>query len=304
MLAEERRAKIRELLSHKSTITISELVMAFGTSEMTIRRDLDELEARGVCQRIYGGAMSLRVMEYPNSVYPTFASREQAQSREKTAIAQAGVSLVQPGDTIAIDSGTTAAYLAHALRTSSSITVISNSLGVLSQLYDIPSINLVSPGGTLSLENMNSGGGDLSFVGPITNTTLRSFRPNKAFLGTSGITIKDGISNLGLFQAEIKRTLIDISEEVILITDHTKFGMASGFLVAGIQRFHKVITDILAPPKDVEMLRALGVEVILVEPAHDPIVMNQSTFVFQESKSHLEVVSEKSNFGKHYPEKE
>jgi DeoR family transcriptional regulator, fructose operon transcriptional repressor len=301
MLAEERRAKIREILSQKSTITISELVDLFGTSEMTIRRDLDELEVRGICQRIYGGAMSLRVTEYPNTVYPTFSYREQAQSMEKTAIAKAGVNLVHSGDTVAIDSGTTAAYLAHALRASSSITVISNSLGVLAQLYDISSINLVSPGGTLSQENMNAGGGDLLFVGPITNTTLRNFRPNIAFIGTSGITIKDGISNLSLFQAEIKRTLIDIAEEVILITDHTKFGLASGFLVAGVQQFHKVITDVLAPRDDVEMLRALGVEVILVEPDRDQIHLSPLPVTFFPNKPRIET-SEPGSSYMHLPE--
>lgn len=276
MLAEERRSKIREILVQKSAVTITELVDQFGTSEMTIRRDLDELEARGICQRIHGGAMSLRVMDYRNSVYPSFSMREGAQAREKIAIARAAAALIRPGDTIAIDSGTTAAYLAYALRGRGPITVISNSLRVHAQLFDVTSINLVSPGGTLSLEGIDGSGGDLAFVGPITVNTLHTFRPNKVFIGASGLTLEDGISNAGLFQAEIKRTLIDIAEEAILITDHTKFGQASGFLVAGISRFQKIITDNQASARDMDRLRAMGIEVILVEPAQEIYALRPS----------------------------
>jgi len=273
MLAEERRSKIQEILAYKNSVSIAELVELFGTSEMTIRRDLDELEARGVCQRIHGGAMSLRVMEYRSTIYPPFALREQSQAAEKIAIAHAAAALIKPGDTVAIDSGTTAAYLAYVLRDFNAITVISNSLQVLAQLYDVTGIHLVSPGGTLSLEGMNAGGGDLSFVGPVANTTLSSFRPNLAFISASGVSITDGLSNVGLFQAEIKRTLIDISEQAVLITDHTKFGQASGVIVASLERIDQVITDSQAPAQDVQKLRLMGISVTLVEPSQEVVAL-------------------------------
>jgi DeoR/GlpR family transcriptional regulator of sugar metabolism len=281
VLAEERRSKIQELLAHRSSVTIANLVEAFGTSEMTVRRDLDELEARGVCQRIYGGAISLRINEYRttnSATYPPYSLREQSCVREKIAIARRAAALVQPGDTIAIDSGTTAAHLAYALRNTGSITVISNSIGVLAQLYDITSISLISPGGTLSLEGSFAAGGDMSFVGPITAANLRGFRPNKAFIGASGLSAADGISNAGLFQAEIKRVIIETAEEVVLITDHSKFGQVSGFIVSGIQSFHKIITDIEAPANEVEELRARGIDVILVEPAQDAVTLRPALF--------------------------
>ncbi len=273
MLAEERRSKIQEILAYKNSVSIAELVEQFGTSEMTIRRDLDELEARGVCQRIHGGAMSLHVRDFLNAIYPPFALREQAQAAEKIAIAHAAAALIKPGDTVAIDSGTTAAYLAYVLRDFNAITVISNSLQVLAQLYDVTGIHLVSPGGTLSLEAMNAGGGDLSFVGPVANTTLSSFRPNLAFISASGVSITDGLSNVGLFQAEIKRTLIDISEQAVLITDHTKFGQASGVIVASLERIDQVITDSQAPAQDVQKLRLMGISVTLVEPSQEAVAL-------------------------------
>jgi DeoR/GlpR family transcriptional regulator of sugar metabolism len=267
MLPEERRSRIQDLLAQKSSVTIAELAEVFASSEMTIRRDLDELEARGVCHRIHGGAISLRVAEVRAPTYPPYFQREQCQVREKVAIARAAAGLVRPGEVIALDSGTTAAYLAQALRSTYPLTVITNSIRVLDQFLDVTNIALICPGGTLSVEDRNLSGGDLAFVGPLAVSALRGFRPNKAFIGTSGISIADGISNAGLFQAEIKRVLIEIAEEAILITDHTKFGQATGFLVAGVQAFRRIITDTLAPAQDVEALRARGIEVILVEPA-------------------------------------
>ena len=83
---------------------------------------------------------------------------------------------------------------------------------------------LICPGGALSPEERNLASGDLVFVGPLTVATLREFRPNKAFISTSGLTVAHGITNAALLQAEVKRTLIEVAEEAILITDHTKFG--------------------------------------------------------------------------------
>jgi DeoR/GlpR family transcriptional regulator of sugar metabolism len=267
MLAEERRSRIQDLLAQKSSVTISELAGSFGTSEMTIRRDLDELSARGVCQRTHGGAISLRVQQYRGDTYSPYLLREQAQAREKVAIGRAAAGLVAPGETIALDSGTTAAYMANALRGRPSFTVITNSLRVMDQLYDVARATLISPGGTLAMDGVGVPGGDIGFVGPIAVSTLRRFRVSKAFITASGVTVEDGVSNAGLFQAEIKRTLIEIADEAILITDHTKIGRLEGFVVTGIGAFRRVITDAGARPEDVRRLRELGIEVTLVEPA-------------------------------------
>lgn len=281
MLTEERRSKIQSLLVQKTTVSIAELAEMFGTSDMTIRRDLDELESRGVCQRIHGGAVVLRFMEYRNPVYPSYWQRERCQVKEKVAIGRAAAALVQPGEVVAIDTGSTAAYMAHALRDSDSCTVLTNSIRVLDQLHDATQIALICPGGTLSVEDRNASGGDLAFVGPVAVANLRNFRPKKAFITTSGLTVADGIFNAGLFQAEIKRTMIEIADEVILITDHTKFGQGHGFLVSSLEPFSQIITDTQTPPEEIRALQAAGIEVIQVEPAEDgtilrPVVM--STF--------------------------
>lgn len=265
MLAEERRSKIQELLFQESTVAIAELAQLFGTSEMTIRRDLDALEARGVCKRIHGGAMSLRSVENRGVAYPAFSVREQAQAAEKAAIAREAAALVQPGDTIVIDSGTTASHLARALRGKEAITVISNSVQVLEHLYDVPGIVSISPGGILAVEDGGLGVGEWTFAGPLAVAALRRFHASKAFITTSGITLPSGITNASLFQAEIKRLLIEIADEVILLTDHTKFGRANGIVVAPVSDFDIIITDTSAPAGDVQTLRDMGIEVVLTE---------------------------------------
>jgi len=264
MLADERRTRIQELLAQKSVVTLTELSDLFDTSAMTIRRDLDVLAERGVCHRIRGGAMSLRPLDNRSFAYPPYFSREQAQAREKRGIAQAALAFIQTGDTIALDSGTTMTMLAEAVRSIEGITVISNSLQVLERLRYAPGVVAISPGGILTIEDM--GAGEMSFAGPMTVSGLRAFRPRRAFISTSGVELAEGIFNAGLFQAEIKRTLMEIAAEAILVTDSSKFGRANGVLVASLAQFRTVITDTAAPTDVVAALRRAGLQVILAEP--------------------------------------
>jgi DeoR/GlpR family transcriptional regulator of sugar metabolism len=280
MLVAERRSRIRDIMERQSTVSIAELAGLFGTSEMTIRRDLDNLAARGVCLRTYGGAITLRAPASQSSgrasesVYPTFQERECAQVREKLAIARAAASLVRAGDVVAIDSGTTAACLAREFRAASPITVITNSIRIIAQLQDSAQITLVCPGGIMSSADRNILGGDLAFVGPIAVSTLRTLHAKKAFITTSGLTVAKGISNASLFQAEIKRILIEIADEAILLADHTKFGQSHGFLVAPPTAFSRIITDTMAPPEDVAALRTMGIDVIEVTPTEEDCVLH------------------------------
>jgi len=129
----------------------------------------------------------------------------------------------------------------------------------------------ISPGGILAIEDM--GAGEVSFAGPMTVSALRAFRPRRSFISASGVVLNEGIFNAGLFQAEIKRTLIEIAGEAVLVTDSSKFGRANGVLVAPLTCFRTVITDTAAPEPEVVGLRALGVEVILVEPVSEAVAL-------------------------------
>ncbi len=269
MLAEERRSRIQDLLVQKSVVTLAELAVLFATSEMTIRRDLDALAARGACHRVRGGAMSMRPPENRTFAYPSYFSRVQVQAREKRGIAQAALAFIQAGDTIALDSGTTITMLAEAVRGTENLTVISNSHQVLERLCNAPGVVAISPGGILAIED--KGAGEVSFAGPMTVSALRAFRPRRSFISASGVDPEAGIFNAGLFQAEIKRTLIEIAGESILLIDSTKFGRANGVLVAPLTRFRTIITDTRAPQDVVAALRQSGLRVVLAEPLDDGV---------------------------------
>jgi DeoR family transcriptional regulator, fructose operon transcriptional repressor len=190
------------------------------------------------------------------------------QAAEKRAIAEAAAALINPGDTVAFDSGTTMTMLADAARHHEGITVISNSQQVLDRLRNAPGVVAISPGGIVAVEDM--GIGEVSFAGPMTVSALRAFRPRRAFISASGVELAAGIFNAGLFQAEIKRTLMEIAAESVLVVDSSKFGRANGVLVATLDGFRTVITDTGARPDVVSGLRRAGIEVILVEPASEP----------------------------------
>jgi DeoR/GlpR family transcriptional regulator of sugar metabolism len=267
MLAEERRSRILDLLAQKSIVTLADLAGLFETSEMTIRRDLDALAERGACQRIRGGAMTLRRPDNRSFAYPSYFSRERVQEREKRAIAHAAATLIRPGDTVALDSGTTMTILADATRGFEGITVISNSLQVLDRLRNAPGVVAISPGGILAVEDM--GMGEVSFAGPMTVSALRAFRPRRAFISASGVELEAGIFNAGLFQAEVKRTLMEIAAEAILVVDSSKFGRANGVLVAPLSGFSTIITDTGVSAEVVAGLKRMGVAVMVMEPATD-----------------------------------
>jgi DeoR family transcriptional regulator, fructose operon transcriptional repressor len=258
------------MLAKTDAVVISEVAKVFGTSEMTIRRDLDDLEQRGVCQRTHGGAISLRFLRYEDSRYGQYLERTRVQIAEKAAIGRAAARLVQPGELIAIDSGSTAAYLALALRNHTDLTVLTNSYRVVDQLVGAEGVTVISPGGTVSIEGNPYEGGETAVMGPVTTATLRTFRPSKVFISASAVSISDGISNQGLHQAEVKRVLIEIGEEVFLIVDHTKFAHPRGVIVAEIGAFRKVITDTGTSPTHIEQLTARNIDVIAVEPDPDP----------------------------------
>jgi len=265
MLAVARRERIAKLVRQRQAISVSELKETFGASEATIRRDLTKLEKQGVLKRTYGGAVSLHLP--PREVL--FHERAKLQAAEKQAIALAAAKLVTDGETIVLDAGTTTAHLARALRNHRNLTVITNSERVMLELYDCGGVTVIVTGGMLHLLGGLPQQIDLIMVGPVAEATLRRFRPAKAFLGTTGITIAEGMSNANLPQSQIKQLMIEISDEVILLTDHTKFGRVSYSLVAPIDVLDKVITDSNTSQENRIALRERGVDVMVVEATTD-----------------------------------
>lgn len=267
MIAAERLQRISERLHTEHVVSIADLSTWLGVSEMTVRRDLIRLEELGLCRRTHGGAVSMHATLVQDTPY---TERELQHVAEKVAIGRAAAALVKEGDTIAIDSGSTTMQFAAALRGQKNVTVVTNSMRVLNQLCDAAGITVISTGGTVSTTlRPDLGHGDPFLVGPLAEATLRRFRPSKAFMGTVGLTIADGLSNGMLEQAELKRIIMEVSAEVTLLTDHSKFGQVSSAVAGPVTMLQRVITDTGIAPSMRRALEELGIEVIVVEPATD-----------------------------------
>lgn len=265
MIAAERLRRISSKLQADNVVSIASLSESLGVSEMTVRRDLARLEKLGLCRRIHGGAVSTRGTLARDIDY---SKREQLHVAEKTAIGRAAAEMVMDGETIAIDAGTTTAHLAAALRGRHNVTVVTNSLRVLDQLCDARGITLISTGGTVApAMDGEFGHGDHFLVGPLAEATMRRFRPDKAFMGTTGLTLADGLSNSVLEQAELKRVMMEVSAEVILLADHSKFGRVASSIAGPVTLLHQVITDDAISPQMKAALEELGIRVTTVEAA-------------------------------------
>jgi len=258
VIGAERQNRILEAVKGAGIVSVKDLADMFDVSVMTMRRDLAELARHGLVDRVYGGA---RAVPADNRDVP-FAKRQTELTAEKAAIARAAAELVADGETIAIDAGTTTALFCREIH-DRRLTVITNSVRVTDDLSDAPGITVIGTGGILSDAWP---GGDRVFVGPLAEAALRRFRPAKAFIGTAGITIEDGLTNSNSMQAEIKRVMMEVSHKVYLLADHTKFGRVSYAVAGNVDQLTAVVTDNGLSEQWRDALREAGVDVILVPP--------------------------------------
>jgi len=253
LLLEERRRRICELLREEGRVTVEALATRFGTSQVTIRADLSTLESTGALTRTHGGALSVPDTDQPLNV------KQLRHRAEKLRIAAAAAALIEDGETIVLDSGTTTAEIARRIRTLElkSINVITNALNIAALLIDVPSVRLIVPGGFLRRESN-------SLAGPIAETALASLQANRLYLGADAVDPQLGVMTPHLAEAELNAKMIAISQQVVVVADSSKFMRRNISLIARVEQLHLLITDRAAPAEAVEQLRQRGVEVRLV----------------------------------------
>lgn len=176
----------------------------------------------------------------------------------KRGIGRAAVQLVNPGDTIILDSGHATAYLAHNLHGRRGITVITNSVPVLTELGGEPGIAVVSSGGTLRPESM-------ALSGPGAEASFRDLRADKAFVTGTGVSLDFGLSNTNIQEAAVKLMMLKAARETILLADHTKLGVESLVKVAPLQAIHRLVTDGGISPHMRLSLSQRGIDVTIAE---------------------------------------
>jgi DeoR/GlpR family transcriptional regulator of sugar metabolism len=253
----KRHQAIIEILKTKPFLKIEELCRELNVSPATIRRDLKLLEEAREILRINGGAMY-------NQRHA--GGQEQAQQpavphlEEKIRIAEAAAEFVKEGDTIFLDAGSTNRLIAERLAKRTNITVITNSLEIAYKLHheNKKDRNVIICGGALGEADPDS------IVGPVAEKMISMFRANLCIIGALGVDIKQGITDSYLTTARIKENMIEHSNKVLLVADHSKFGVINTAFVCSIDKIDYIITDQAAPAEEVRNLRTHGIAVTLV----------------------------------------
>ena len=253
---QERMQQVLRMLETRDSVHVAELSKAFAVSEVTVRSDLSELARQGLVARVRGGVRPLQRGQSELG----FDFRLRLEVERKRAIAKAAATLVEEGQAIALDSSTTAYYLALELRTKKELVVVTNGLLIAAALADAPGISVLVTGGMLRLHAM-------SLVGDLGADALRGTRISRGFLGARGLAIDDGLMDLNPDEVRIKREMASVCERVIGIVDGTKWHRTALLPFVATDQVDAIVTDTGAPWEEVEAWRGRDVEIVCVEPA-------------------------------------
>jgi DeoR/GlpR family transcriptional regulator of sugar metabolism len=259
VIAVGRRRRIVQLLEEEGNVKVDELAGLFDVSQVTIRKDLSELEGQGVLQRTYGGA----VFSHRSRFNVSFFQRLNMHSSPKNAIAQAALAYIHEGDTIIIDAGSTTLALAQVLPSRfRSLYIITSSVPAALELSQA-GYEILLVGGQVRNHS-------LALIGPTAIKTLEAFHADRAFLGSSGITLAHGHSTPNPLDAEVKQAMMRSADETFVLTDSTKFGHACLTTFANLSEIQLTITDFGMPAEFADAFRKRGVQFQVVNLDHTP----------------------------------
>lgn len=260
MFSVERRRVILELVRTNGAVAVKELAKAVGTSEVTVRRDLRQLEEAGLLDRSYGGATATEVMPRLNHEQ-SYTEKSLVAAEEKAAIADLAAGLVSEGDAVGLGAGTTTQALARRLVRFADLTVMTNSLLVAQTLARSVGVDVVMTGGSLR-------GSIFALVGSEAERSLSTMRMRRAFLSGNGFSLERGLSTPNTLVAGIDRALIAAAEEVVVLVDHTKFGLETMVQTVPVTRITHLVTDDQTPPAVLDPFRDLDIQVHVASAQH------------------------------------
>jgi len=262
--ADDRMRYVCELLESRDGVTVAELASFFSVSEVTVRSDLGALARRGLIARIRGGARALQ----RGQSEVAFDVRLRVHEQPKRAVARAAAGLVGDGEAIALDSSTTAFYMAQELREKHELVVVTNGLRIAEALADAPGVSVILPGGVLRQAAM-------SLVGDFANAVLRSTRIGKGFFGARGISLDRGLMDLNPEEVRFKRELADACEQVVGVFDHTKWERSALLSFVPAQNIDMIVTDDRAPSELLQQWRERRVSVLAAPIGNEPALRNK-----------------------------
>ena len=256
VLAETRRREITEALRSNGAVTVAELELRFGVSPMTARRDLDELERRGLVRRTHGGAVLPTTSAHEDS----FARRMKVETEAKRRLAEEAVAMLSPRETVFLDSSTTSYFVARRIiETGVATTVLTNSFPVMELIFNEggSTADIIGVGGTLRRLTR-------SFVGPFAVRTVQGHFADRLFLSVKGLTESGMMTDADALEAEVKRTMIAQAGESTLLIDESKMRARGLSVIAAVGEVSNVLAHGLAG-EEVTTLRAAHPSVRVVD---------------------------------------
>ncbi|MER0240342.1 DeoR/GlpR family DNA-binding transcription regulator [Fulvimarina sp. MAC8] len=231
-ISRQRLNEIREQLAAEGQVSAAELAAEFSVSEDTIRRDLRMLAAEGYCERVYGGA--IRPSMRPSS----FAERRGEQVAAKTALGRLAAELIEPGETIFIDAGSTNLEIARHLphRRSHSLTLVTNAPAIAEAAASVDGPDIILIGGRLDRELGSCLGGKAL-------RDAEELNPSRAFIGTCALSSEGGLSAFSSEEAELKAIIARRSAKVVVAATTDKLGLTAPFSFAGLEALDQLVTD-------------------------------------------------------------
>jgi DeoR/GlpR family transcriptional regulator of sugar metabolism len=249
----ERRQALVVTLERAGQLSVAELSVRFDVSEVTIRQDLQALSEQGLLLRTRGGALAINVLPELS-----FDVRQQQYADRKARIGREAATLLQNEDTVFIDASTTAAAIIPYLRASQlTLTVLTNSLKVAMGLIGAPRVDVIMPAGRLRRES-------ISLVRSSANDMFSEVYIRVGFFGARGFTPEQGLTEISLEEAQIKRSVTTRCQKVVGLIDARKWGQVASMAFASLDEIDAIITDEGAPEDLVEAVRRLGVDVHVV----------------------------------------
>ena len=252
MMAEERRTQILQIVRSAGRVRVNDLASRFSTSAVTIRNDLNELHQRGMVLRSHGGAVLPDTIQRESPVN----ERLNANSEEKRRIGAMAATLINDGETIILDSGTTTLEIARQIKRKQRLHVITNGVNIAAELLDARDVQTFIIGGTVRGESS-------SISGRFSEEMFEQFSADKLFLGGAGCDVEFGVSGANLEETMVNRAMMRIAREIILVADASKFSKRSMSRIALFAEIDTVISDTRLDEEIQEKLRLLGCNLML-----------------------------------------
>ncbi|WP_077623205.1 DeoR/GlpR family DNA-binding transcription regulator [Sediminibacillus massiliensis] len=264
MIVVERRKRIKEVIVKEKSVKVSDLVKKFGVSEETIRRDLTHLEQEGILQKNYGGAILVTELKKSLDFVLPVQQRKHQFHLEKELIGRKAAELVREDQILILDAGSTTWHVPRYLNGVEDLMVITNALNIAEECAKNETTSIYLLGGKL---RRNS----ISTVGPQAEVELKNYNADFVFLGTSGISLRQGFTSSDLYESEMKRAMVNAAQKIVVLADHSKLQKAGLTSFCDFEQVDIFITSDLADKNVLAEIEKWGVDVIVVSTKEEQL---------------------------------